>query len=92
MKDKKFQFSVDLLGDIEDINVLSDNMKVDCKYTLIKILNGKKLGLGERTEGMCEVEDGIIKLDYRVCTNVGDDWNTDVWEDIKEEFPVSELP
>ena len=92
MKDMSFEFSVDNCGEIEEIELYSETMEVDCRSVMNRILDGKKLGLGERSEGMCEVENDVVKLHYRVCTELGEDWDSDVWdENIREEFPVTEI-
>ena len=88
MKDMTFDFSVDTDGDIEEVSPYTDTTEIDCTTVMNRILGGKKLGLGERTEGNCVVENDIVKLDYRVCTELGEDWDTDVWDDVKEEFPL----
>ena len=88
MKDMSFEFSVDNNGEIEEIELYSETMEVDCRSLMTRILKGKKLGLGERSEGMCDVIDDVVKLHYRVCTELGDDWETDKWEELKEEFPL----
>ena len=91
MKDLSFEFTVDNNGEIEDILIYSETMEVDCRVLMNRVLKGKKLGLGEKSEGMCEVEDDVVKLHYRVCTELGEDWDSDKWDDLKEEFPLTEI-
>ena len=87
----EFDFSVDVDGEIEEVSSYTEVTDTDCEQVMEKILNKKKLGLGERSEGNCIVVDEIVKLDYKVCMELGDDYDTDVWDDIKEEFPFEVL-
>ena len=87
----EFDFSVDVDGEIEDINSYSDVTDTDCETVMKRILNNKKLVLGERSEGNCEIDNNVVTLDYRVCTELGDDWNTDIWCDEKDTFPLTEI-
>jgi len=91
MTDLSFEFTVDNSGEIEDILIYSETMEIDCQVLLQRVLDGKKLGLGEKSEGMCEVENDVVKLDYRVCTELGEDWGSDKWDSLKEEFPLTEI-
>ena len=91
MRDLEFDFSVDYSGEIEEVVPYSETSEIDCETFLKRILVGKKLGLGERTEGNCSMVDDVITLDYRVCTQVGEDWDSDVWSDEKVTFPLTEI-
>ena len=91
MVDMSFEFTVDNGGEVEDTLPYSETMEIDCTTFMKRILVGKKLYLGEKSEGMCEVENDIIKLHYSVCTELGEDWDTDVWEEFKDEFPLTEI-
>ena len=82
----EFDFSVDNDGEVEDISSYTEVTDTDCQTFMNKILRNKKLGLGERSEGNCKVENGIVKLDYRVCMELGEDYDTDQWEDMTDEF------
>lgn len=85
----RFDFSVDVDGDIEYTSPYNDSTEPECNEVLQKLLDKDLIQLGERTEGFINIERGMIKLDYRVCTELGDDWDTDVWEDVEEEYPIS---
>jgi hypothetical protein len=84
-----FDFSVDFDGEVEDISSYTEVTDTDCQLFLNKILQKKKLG--ERTEGNCKVENGVVKLNYRVCMELGEDYDSDDWDDIEEEFPLEVL-
>jgi len=91
MKDLSFEFTVDNNGEVESTLPYSETMEVDCDIFLKRILTSKKLYLGEKSEGMCEVNDDVVGLHYSVCTELGEDWDSDKWEVYKEEFPLEEL-
>ena len=79
-------FSVGFDNEIEDISLYSP---LDSEKSLEKFLNRiieeKKLRVGERCEGSIFVKDterfDEIKIEYRWCSDVGEDWNDDVWND-----------
>jgi len=92
MKDMNFEFSVDNDGEIEeltkDFEVVND---VDSEMLIKSLVKNTKIYIGERSEGNVTVENDIVKLDYKYCSELGDDWNTDVWDEEKDEFPITEL-
>lgn len=89
MRNLRFDFSVDNTGEIEYTSPYNDSTKIECDEVLQKLLNRDLIELGERSEGFINIERGKIKLDYRVCNEVGEDWDSDVWEDVEEEYPIS---
>ena len=89
--DMEFDFSVDFDGEVEDICSYTEVTDTDCERLMKKILDKKKLGLGERSEGGCVVVNGVVKLDYKVCMELGEDYDTDQWDEVKEEFPIEVL-
>ena len=90
MKNLEFDFSIDYDGDVEDICEM-EGSNLECELFTKRLLENKKIGLGERSEGLIVVENDVVKLDYRVCTSVGGDWNEDSWTDMTDEFPVTVL-
>ena len=91
MEDLSFEFTVDNNGEVEDTLPYSMTMDTECTSFLQRVIRSKKLRLGEKTEGFCEVNDDVVGLHYRVCTELGEDWDSDVWESVKEDFPLEEL-
>jgi len=87
----EFDFSIDYQEEIEEVVPYSDTTEIDCENIVKRILKGKKILLGERMEGSCVIKNDVVTLDYRVCTELGDDWNTDVWGNEKTSFPLSEI-
>ena len=91
MKNMDFDFSISFDGEIEYVSPYNDSTSIDCEVILKKLLEKKLIDLGERSEGNVVIEDDIIILDYRVCVNLGEDWDSDEWDDVEETYPVSVL-
>lgn len=77
-------FSVDFGGIIEDI-VPYDETVVnyeDDKLTKLvnKLVDRGHIELQERSEGSIYLSKKLLKIKYRVCVSVGEDWNKDKWE------------
>lgn len=84
MKDMTFDFSVGFDEEIEYVSPYGDETEKECEEVLQKLLDEGEIQIGERTEGNISVENNVMTLDYRVCTNLGEDWNDDNWEDVNE--------
>ena len=85
-------FSVSNDGDIEYIDIyLKSIEETDLGKKVIKILEKvireKSLELGERTEGEIIPNSKSIIFKYKVCIEVGEDWNTDKWRSRKLRIP-----
>jgi hypothetical protein len=91
MNDLNFDFSLDNDGVWEDIDNRIKCEHDECITLLGTLVEKKKFILGERTEGNVDITNGVITLEYKRCIEVGKDWNDDVWEDEKSEFPVSDI-
>jgi len=92
MKNSSWTFEVDSEGECNDMSPNDDNCTEQEGIDLMeKIVSKGKIVLGEKSEGEMEVIDDIVILDYRWCSEVGEDWNDDVWEDEHDEFPLSDL-
>lgn len=77
----EFEFSVDFQGEIEYIE--SDDSDQEGVYELV-LLHLVKKGIvptNERTQGTIQNQNGIIYTSYRTCTQVGEDWGDDNWEE-----------
>ena len=93
MNGTEFDFSVMFDGDIEDIVRWDDTDLPRELYEEVveKLINTKRIIVGERTEGHIIIENDMVKIDYRWCSRVGEDWNNDVWEDENVLIPLTEL-
>ena len=76
-----FEFELDDEGLINSVDGIDDTEETEIQ-TLIKGWVKKNLvPLGEKTEGQVRVEDTWFSVQGRVCTELGEDWDSDVWED-----------
>jgi hypothetical protein len=92
MNGMEFDFSVGFDKKIEDISRYDENIPHEVYDEFLqKIIDKKKIIIGERSEGYIKVKNDIVKIDYRWCSNIGEDWNSDVWKDEVVEFPLTEI-
>ena len=91
MDNLEFEFSVSNDGDVESVDSLDKVTQTECDDLMKELLKKNKIVLGERSEGTISVVNDVIKLTYRVCTELGEDWNTDVWEDEDDEINSKNL-
>lgn len=75
--DLDFEFSVDFMGDIEYVEPQTNENEEVLKF----LINKDYIPVNERTEGSVIIQMGIVYIKYRTCTQVGEDWNKDVWEE-----------
>lgn len=76
-QDLEFEFSIDFSGDIEYVE---PETKVN-ENVLGYLVKNDYIPVNERTEGSVTIKMGVVYIDYRTCTQVGEDWDTDVWEE-----------
>lgn len=84
MRELICDFSVNGLdNEIEDLTMYDDGNFTEERMT--EVINGlirdHKITVGERCEGTIEMESGVFYVDYRYCSELGEDWDSDVWED-----------
>ena len=83
-------FSVDYDGNWEDIDIMEEDQENITEQEIIdllkKVVDNRKLILGERSTGEIEVKNGEIIFNYKYCTELGEDWNDDVW--IEDSFTI----
>lgn len=78
-------FSVSNEGDIEYIDIYLQSIEESdlgkqVTEILEKVIREQKLDLGERTEGEIIPNRRSIIFKYKVCVQLGEDWNDDKWE------------
>jgi hypothetical protein len=75
-------FSVNESGEIEFTDVLSGDISEEWGEKLIQLLLDKnRLIIDQRTKGIVTYSNGEISCDYEVCTDIGEDWGDEEWED-----------
>jgi hypothetical protein len=83
------EFVISSIGnEVEDITIYDDNHTEDSiEKFLNKLIEEKKIIIGEKCEGTIEMDDTNIRIEYKWCSEVGEDWDSDVWEDEVLELP-----
>ena len=63
----------------------STTWKTSPKKRVKKLMKSDEIYVGERTKGFVTFDDSIqpivYNVDYEYCTEVGEDWGDDVWEE-----------
>jgi hypothetical protein len=88
---KSFSFSYSL-DEVEEISN-NENISVEeSEEIVIKLMKSDEIYVGERVEGVVEFDSNdypiVYKVDYRYCSEVGEDWNDDVWEELEVEVQL----
>ena len=89
---KSFSFSLDSEFDIEDISNKENITYEECEEVIFKLIDSHYLDCGERTEGSVtfNTDENPIwyNLDYRLCLEVGEDWNDDEWVEFEKNVKI----
>ena len=84
---KSFSFSLDSDFDVEEITNMENITYDECNGIIFKLIEDHHINCGERTEGSVTFDDGvtpiIYNVDYRFCLEVGEDWDSDVWDEFE---------
>lgn len=82
---KSFEFSHCL----DEIEFIEDNVNItieESEEIVNKLMKSDEIYVGERTKGNVsfddEVQPIIYNVDYEYCSEVGEDWYDDVWEEL----------
>ena len=89
--DMEFEFSLDFQGQVEYIESENTDQFLEYELVLLFLVEKDLIPINERTEGIVTIKMGIVYLDYKTCTQVGEDWNDDVWEEKTSEHLVLNL-
>ena len=83
MKKKSFEFSW-CLNEIEEI-IQDLDTEEDCESILRKLMETNQIREGERCKGVVSWDNSkspiTYKVDYTYCSQLGEDWDSDVWVD-----------
>lgn len=75
-------FTIDSQREVEDLVIYDDDYnEPELTDFLKKVLDENLISVGEKCEGSIEVDDTDIRIEYRFCSELGEDWDSDVWED-----------
>jgi hypothetical protein len=89
--DMEFEFSLDFQGQVEYVESENTDQFFVYESVLLFLVEKGLVPINERTEGVVTIKMGIVYLDYKTCTQVGEDWNEDVWEEETSEHLVLNL-
>jgi ABC-type molybdate transport system substrate-binding protein len=89
--DMEFEFSLDFQGQVEYVESENTDQFFIYESVLLFLVEKDLIPINERTEGIVTIKMGIVYLDYKTCTQVGEDWNDDVWEEETSEHLVLNL-
>ena len=87
----EIEFSLDFQGQVEYIESENTDQFLEYELVLHFLVEKDLIPINERTEGIVTIKMGIVYLDYKTCTQVGEDWNDDVWEEETSEHLVLNL-
>lgn len=86
-----FDFSVDFQGQVEYIESTSTEQFLEFELLLLYLINRELVPVNERTEGSVVIDSGTLYIKYSTCSQVGGDWNEDVWETGSSEHSIVDL-
>ena len=88
---KSFSFSYSL-DEIEEISNTENITPEESEEIVLKLMKSDEIYIGERVEGSVEFDSTdypiVYRVDYRYCSEVGEDWNDDVWEELEVEVQL----
>ena len=93
----EFEFSLDFQGQCEYIESKDTDQFLERESVVLFLVKKELIPINERTEGVITCLplnnewEGIVHITYKTCTQVGEDWNDDVWDEGKSERLVSTL-
>ncbi len=83
-------FSIEYDNDV-DVSLYDNNFdEDDIKGFLEKVIYDKLITVGERCEGSISVDHDTINIEYRWCSDLGENWNDDIWVDEEIHIPRKE--
>lgn len=89
--DVEFEFSLDFQGQVEYIESENTDQFLEYELVLLFLVEKDLIPINERTEGIVTIESGMVYISYKTCTQVGEDWNDDVWDEKTSEHSVNDL-
>lgn len=93
----EFEFSLDFQGQCEYIESETTDQFLERELVVLFLVDKGLIPINERTKGIVRCLPlnnewgGIVYISYETCTQVGCDWNEDVWEEGTSERLVSKL-
>jgi len=89
--DMEFEFSLDFQGQVEYVESENTDQFFVYESVLLFLVEKGLVPINERTEGVVTIKTGVVEIFYKTCTQVGEDWNDDVWDEKTSEHSVNDL-
>lgn len=87
----EFEFSIDFQGQVEYLESENTEQFLELELVLLYLVEKGLIPINERTEGVVTIQNGVVEITYKTCTQVGSDWDEDIWEEGSSESSVQDL-
>ena len=87
----EFEFSLDFQGQVEYIESEDTDQFLELERVVLFLVEKDLIPINERTEGVVTIEDGVVEIDYKTCSQLGEDWGDDVWDEHITKHSVQDL-
>ena len=89
--DVEFEFELDFQGQVDYLQSVDTDQFLEYEQVLLFLVEKGLVPINEKTEGVVTIENGVVEIFYKTCTQVGEDWNDDVWDEKTSEHSVNDL-
>jgi hypothetical protein len=87
----EFEFSLDFQGQVEYIESEDTDQFLELERVVLFLVEKDLIPINERTEGVVTIKDGVVEIDYKTCSQLGEDWGDDVWDEHITKISVQDL-
>ncbi len=87
----EFEFSLDFQGQVEYIESEDTDQFLELERVVLFLVEKDLIPINERTEGVVTIKDGVVEIDYKTCSQLGEDWGDDVWDEYTSKHSVQDL-
>ncbi len=87
----EFEFSLDFQGQVEYIESEDTDQFLELERVVLFLVEKDLIPINERTEGVVTIKDGVVEIDYKTCSQLGEDWGDDVWDEHITKVSVQDL-
>jgi hypothetical protein len=87
----EFEFSLDFQGQVEYIESEDTDQFLELERVVLFLVEKGLIPINERTEGVVTIKDGVVEIDYKTCSQLGEDWGDDVWDEHITKVSVQDL-
>ncbi len=87
----EFEFSLDFQGQVEYIESENTDQFEELERVVLFLVEKDLIPINERTEGVVTIKDGVVEIDYKTCSQLGEDWGDDVWDEHITKVSVQDL-